>query len=796
MTSFPAVINLSSLDGGNGFQINGEAAGDLAGVSVSSAGDINGDGFADVIVGAWGADTAGTRSGAAYVVFGTSAGWGPNLQLSSLNGSNGFQINGQAGSIAGWSVSSVGDVNGDGLSDVIIGAPEALKYGISSGAAYVVFGKTAGFSPELNLSTLNGTNGFSISGNVPSSQVGAAVSSAGDVNGDGFGDLLVGSPSYNNAAGYLVFGKQASFGANIDLGSLNGSNGARFNPVPFNYGGQVSAAGDVNGDGFDDFIINDPWSGPNQTSVSYVVFGRSSGFPAVFDFASLNGANGFSITGGAASTLFGFSSAPAGDINGDGFDDLIFGAPLAGFNGQESGSSYVVFGKASGFAATLNVSSLNGTNGFRIDGEAVSDRSGGRVSGAGDFNADGFADLIVGAQGADPNGPSSGASYVVFGDDAGFAPILKLSSLDGNNGFKIIGEAALDDSGVVSAAGDVNGDGFDDLLVGAPHADPNGADSGAAYVLFGHSSGVATQTPTDSSGSYQTDFNDDGNADLLWQNATGEVAIWVLNGFNVATQASVANPGPSWHIKGSGDFNADGESDLLMQNVNGQTAIWLLNGTTITSGALLSTSADPSWHIKGIGDYNADGRSDIVWQNDNGQAAVSLVNGTSAQSRALVATNPGPSWHIKGTGDFDGDGKSDLLWQNDSGQAAIWLIDGTSFTSGALVATNPGPSWHIKGAGDFNGDGKSDILWQNDSGQAAIWLMNGTALIAGAYVGTNPGPSWHIKGSGDFNADGKSDIVLRNDSGQAAIWLLDSHNLIAAANVGSNPGAAWHLDWS
>jgi hypothetical protein len=266
MSSFPAVINLSSLDGGNGFQINGETSFDLAGSSISSAGDINGDGFADVIVGAWGADFNGTRSGAAYVVFGTSAGWGPNLELSSLNGSNGFQINGEApNSLAGFSVSSAGDINGDGLSDVAIGAVEA-------GTAYVVFGKTSGFVPELDLSTLNGTNGFRLASGQVRLLTDISVSSAGDVNGDGFADVLVGCSSYGGPTSYLVFGKTAGFGATIGLGLPDGNNVVQFNPAPFSYGGQVSAAGDVNGDGFADVIVNDPMVGANQAGVSYVVF--------------------------------------------------------------------------------------------------------------------------------------------------------------------------------------------------------------------------------------------------------------------------------------------------------------------------------------------------------------------------------------------------------------------------------------------------------------------------------------------------------------------------------------------
>ncbi len=495
-----ALFELSGVNGQNGFVINGAGDGDLAGISVSGGADINGDGIDDMVIGAGEADTSENEAGKTYVVFGRSGSWPGIVELSQLDGSSGFVLKGiDTGDLSGTSVSSGGDFNNDGINDLIIGAGRADPNGTESGETYVIFGSAFGWPASVELSSLDGSDGFVLNGIDENDRSGSSVGNAGDVNGDGIDDMVIGAHradpnGLSSGETYLVFGKSTNWAASLELASLDGNNGFVLNGAEGRPGGigpgdesgvSVAGAGDVNGDGFDDLIIG-AHGANNETGKTYVVFGGNPPWPASLELSSLDGGNGFTINGINEAGLSGQSTSRAGDINGDGAGDLIIGAPAADFNDPWSGSTYVVFGGVGAWPAEIELTSLDGNNGFALHGVERDDHSGSSVSGAGDVNGDGIGDLVVGAPYADPNGDRSGESYVIFGDNAGWAASLELSSLDGLNGFVLRGDREADFSGFsVSGAGDINADGIADLIIGAHKADPNGTDSGKVYVVFG-----------------------------------------------------------------------------------------------------------------------------------------------------------------------------------------------------------------------------------------------------------------------------------------------------------------------
>jgi hypothetical protein len=467
--------------------IEGAVAGDEAGWSVAAIGDVNGDGIGDLAIGAPGAGNRGRPgAGAVYVVYGKAA--PATVDLASL-GSNGYRIDGAAaGDATGTSVAGIGDINGDGRPDLLIGAPGADPAGrLGAGSAYVIFGGAS--TSGIDLAAL-GTAGYRIDGAQPGDAAGTSVALAGDVNGDGVPDLAIGSPGGGLEVGpstpgsvTVVYGQAGQ--SRIDLAAL-GNGGARVVGITAGDGtGTVLAGAGTGADGRARLAIGAPAltvDGRPGAGAAFVLNGSALTPGATLRLGALPAGSGLEIDGALPGDAAGASLADAGDVNGDGVDDLLVGAwgadPL---DRGGAGSIYVVECWAS--APTLDLQAFDAAAcGTRYDGAAGNDLAGWAVAPAGDVDGDGHPDLVVGAMGAAPGGAAdAGSAFVVHeagpGDVDLGQPGIGTIRLDGDGG---------DHAGRAVAAGDVNGDGHSDVIVGAPDASPLGrVGAGAVLVTYG-----------------------------------------------------------------------------------------------------------------------------------------------------------------------------------------------------------------------------------------------------------------------------------------------------------------------
>jgi hypothetical protein len=416
----------------------GEAAGNYFGYALTGLGDVNGDGYADVAVGAYRNGAGGTDAGRAYVYYGGET---PNnvadITLTGLAASDAF----------GVTVGCTGDVNHDGHPDLVVAASGNDDSGTNAGAAYVY---DVGPPPAVAY-----RDALVLHEGYENEMYGSALGTAGDYNGDGYSDMVVGA--WRTTTSTLLTGEAYLYTGGLVAASGWGQELAMWGAAD-NFGCSVGTAGDVNGDGYADVVVGacgDPAFG--YVGKAYVFFGNASWSNYVDWTLSM-----------WRTDYFGAAVSTGGDVNGDGYADLLVGAP-GDYLSVTGGRVYVYFGGASPDTVADVI----------LAGAASGDGFGGAVGAAGDVNGDGYDDVVVGASGNDAGGAGAGRAYVYFGGPA----------MDAVADVVLTGAAASDNfGGAVAPAGDVNGDGYDDVVVGALTNDAGAVDAGRAYVFYGGTS--------------------------------------------------------------------------------------------------------------------------------------------------------------------------------------------------------------------------------------------------------------------------------------------------------------------
>ncbi|MFL5340321.1 MAG: FG-GAP-like repeat-containing protein [Gemmataceae bacterium] len=730
-----------------------------AGFSVSGAGDVNGDGYSDFIIGGPGTDAGGSNRGEVYVLFGGPNVGGNDVPLSNL-ATSGFTIRGfEDGAAVGFGVSGAGDVNGDGYDDLIVGAPSSAGTGSQAGAAYVIFGGPNLIGTTMMLNAL-GAGGFTINGFENGARAGWSVSGAGDVNGDGFADVLIGAPFANSGGelrgeSYVVFGGPSLGGTTVTLNALSAGGFTLQELEDGGYAGKsVSGAGDVNGDGFADMIIGAPYAdaGGTNRGKAYVVFGGPNLGGTTVTLDSLD-TGGFTLNGFEDSAAAGFRVGDAGDVNGDGFADVIVGAPYARGGGANRGEAYVVFGGKNLGGSTLQLNKL-GDGGFKCQGFEDNASAGYSVSGAGDVNGDGFADVIIGAPLTDAGGNKLGEAYVVFGGTNRRDTTVALDDL-GTGGLTFRGfqyRALVGAS--VSGAGDVNGDGFSDILIGAP--DTNvfryGTFRGEAYMIY------APQPPLYAVGS--------------GPGAPATVRVYDAKTGNLRAQLlPFANFSGGVHVA-MGDVNSDGAADVIVgAGPGGGPAVKVYDGRTFAEIASFFAydSSFTGGVFVAVGDINGDGKAEVITGAGPGGGPHVRVFSSDDPTQPLAsffAYTPNFAGGVAvAAGDVNGDGKADIITgAGPSGGPHVRAFSGadpstillsffayaSTFTGGVSVA-----------AGDVNGDGKADMIaGAGAGGGPQVKVFSNAGALLQSFFAYTPAFTGGVQvATADVDGDGRADIM-------------------------------------
>ena len=814
------------------FTALGSGAGDYFGWSVAAAGDVNGDGLADVVVGAPGAPGSGI--GRVVVYQGSASGLLVNPVTFQSTDCFPSLV---TGSNFGQSVGTAGDVNGDGFDDVVAAEPGLQIDTNRSGAICVFHGASAGIS-----TTGRQVISAPISGSptlptdiTQSFFFGYSVSTAGDVNGDGFADVIVGAPSAHDVSS----GAAAVGAAYVFLGSASGlvTPAAWIQPgddlsdaqdaAPWGFGFTVATAGDLNGDGYSDVVIGEPGvdSAGNNAGAVFIFQGSSSGL--VSASPDCDPSNSFTTLpaqfcefGVAANALLGFSVATAGDLNGDGYADVVIGMP--GWANPAGGAGAVEFLYGNGSAQYLFAVSE------QIENPDPTAALGNAVATAGDVDGDGFSDVIVSIPGHS-NGQSFEGQASVFrgsGNPPTTGTLWKFAP----------GNASRTGDSIATA--DVNADGRADIIIGAPLYDNGLTDQGAVFVFDTPQSVASTPTVATATRSYfgasanahlgqsvarAGDVNNDGFEDVV-AGAPGIDHVYLFlggsGGLPATASQDIAGPASGTlfgqSVAGAGDVNGDGFADFLVGAPNDETSSGLADEGIVrlyvgsASGAVLGTwtthSGQAGAHmgavVSGAGDVNRDGYSDVLvsapqFTVPSGSIRITAglvelfqgIPGVGLVSTPLFTLQGGGSLSnstsygadLGSLGDVDADGLSDfwvqtMVFHLGSGTTtSVQVYHGQVSGTPVLLTTFSGLT---AAGGDINGDGLTDVI-----------VGNSSALTVQGYAGplSSTTPIWSLTGpassefgghiaTGDVNGDGVADVLVgapgfNSAQGQVSLYL-------------------------
>ncbi|MDH5546946.1 MAG: tandem-95 repeat protein [Gammaproteobacteria bacterium] len=672
--------------------------------SIGTAGDVNGDGYSDLLVGArrWSNDGGTTTEGRAYLFYGSASG---------LSASEDWKVESDMdGSWFGRSVATAGDVNGDGYSDIVIGAGRYMNGQTDEGAVFVFHGSASGL-PDAGADGLAHLSdaSWSAEGNAIDTELGYWVASAGDVNGDGYADIIVGARLYDN-------GQTDEGGAFVYLGSSSGLSTVADWSAESDYAGAqmgrtVASAGDVNGDGFSDIIVGAPFYNQVVTNDgrAYVYYGSADG-PA--------SASSWTVDSNQGTANLGISVASAGDVNGDGYEDIAIGASTFDNGQTDEGRVFVYHGAAGGPSTTAD---------WTAESDQASANFGVSLASAGDVNGDGYADLVVGANLYDNGESDEGRAFVYYGSGTGLSATADWT-MESN-------QASANYGISVNSAGDVNGDGYADVIVGANLYDNGQASEGAAFIYYGATTGLST-------------FTD-----------------WQVESNSISAEFGIS-------VASAGDVNGDGFDDVVIganKFTNGQTAE---GGAFVYHGSVSGVATSANWSfesnqanaelgvsVASAGDVNGDGYADLAvganlydsGQTDEGVVLVFHGSGTGLNTSAnwtgqINQANANYGISVASAGDINGDKYSDLIvganlydnGQNDEGGAFVYYgsSTGLSASADASLEINQASAQFgiaVASAGDTNGDGLADVivganLYDNgttDEGGAFMFISNG-----------------------------------------------------------------------